>query len=62
MRRVYLVGELSSGCVLLKTDRFLFVAQQNKVLAFLRFLELARVLVHVDHVASLIVNADHGIM
>ena len=29
---------------------------------YYRFFEIARVLVHFDHVASVIVNADHGVV
>jgi len=34
----------------------------DRILEGLRFFELARVLVRFDHVASRIVNADHGMM
>ena len=40
----------------LKTDKF------PTINAALRFFEIALVLVHLDHIASIIVNADHGIM
>jgi hypothetical protein len=41
-----------------------FAIRQSKTIlaATLRFFEIARVLVRLDHVASFIVNTHHGIM